>query len=277
MIALLPELNQVASRQEVRVLHPDSPDQAVILARQLKAPYTAGGTWLQPVYERDQCWPETLVALNGSWPGFSGLEKGTKGLVVGAMTSLAEMARHPLARDYLPPLSGFLNRVAGPGVRALGTVGGNLVTGGDLSALAMALDVRVDVVGHAGAKALPLSQWQQTRTPCDLLRGFTIPDCRGWRMSLEKLGYRERFSPTRATLACVHDGERLRLAVSGEGGPLRLSATEAVLRDPTAVVQGDFEAVLEQELATRGWLDAQLRLALRRMIAGLLPEVTVGT
>ncbi len=270
-------MSPVTARRAIRVLRPDSPGEAVRLARQFRAPYTAGGTWLQPAHERDQCWPEKLVALNASWPAFRGLEEGPDGLVVGALTSLSEMARHLLAREYLPPLAVFLNQVAGPGVRALGTVGGNLIVGGDLSALAMALDVRVDVVGHAGERALPLSLWLRERAPDDLLRGFTIPDCRGWRMSLEKLGYRERFSPTRATLACVHDGVRVRLAVSGEGGLLRLAATEAFVHDQAASAPGDFGAVIDRELAAHGWQDPDLRMALRRMTEGLLSEVALGT
>ena len=277
MSAPISELNFVTARRAVRVLRPDSPSQAVSLARQCRAPYTAGGTWLQPAYERDQCWPENLVALNASWPGFWGLEDGPNGLTVGAMTSLAEMARHPLVRDYLPPLAKFLNLVAGPGVRALGAVGGNLIVGGDLSALAMALDVRVDVVGHAGVRTLPLSQWLRERTSEDLLRGFTIPDCRGWRMSLEKLGYRARFSPTRATLACVHDGYRLRLAVCGEEGLLRLAATEAFLNGWAALAPDDFGAVLDCELVDHGWQNTHLRTALRRMTTELLSEVALGT
>ncbi|MBU2954864.1 FAD binding domain-containing protein [Marinobacter sp. F3R08] len=273
----LSNLNPVTARRAIRVLRPDSPDQAVSLARQFSASYTAGGTWLQPTHERDQCWPETLVALNSSWPGFRGLDAGPNGLTVGALTSLAELARQALIRDYLPPLAMFLNRVAGPGVRTLGTVGGNLIVGGDLSALAMALDVRVDVINHTGERALPFSRWLRERASDDLLRGFTIPDCRGWRISLEKLGYRERFSPTRATLACVHDGDRVRLAVSGEGGLLRLVATETFVNDRADLASGDVGAVIDRELAAHGWQDAHLRMALRRMTTELLSEVALGT
>lgn len=270
-------VNLVNARRAIRVLRADSPGQAFSLARQFRAPYTAGGTWLQPTYERDQSWPEKLVALDPSWPAFRGLEAGPNGLTVGALTSLAELARHPLVREYLPPLAMFLNRVAGPGIRALGTVGGNLIVGGDLSALALALDVRVDVIGQAGERALPLSQWLMERASEDLLRGFTVPDCRGWRVSLEKLGYRERFSPTRATLAYVHDGDRVRLAVSGEGGLLRLVAAETFVHDRADLTRGDFGAVIDRELATHGWQNAYLRMALRRMTMGLLSEVALGT
>ena len=96
-------------------------------------------------------------------------------------------------------------------------------------------------------------------------------------MSLEKLGYRARFSPTRATLACVHDGYRLRLAVGGEGGLLRLAATEAFLNGWAALAPDDFGAVLDCELVDHGWQDSQLRMALRRMTTGLLSEVALGT
>ena len=56
----LSELNPVTERRAIRVLRPDSPSEAVSLARRFKVPYMAGGTWLQPTHERDQCWPEKL-------------------------------------------------------------------------------------------------------------------------------------------------------------------------------------------------------------------------
>ncbi|PCM44656.1 hypothetical protein CPA50_00985 [Marinobacter sp. ANT_B65] len=269
-----PVNNEVTERQAVRVMRPESPRQAVSFAKRFQAPYIAGGTWLQPSCERSRQWPAQLVALNPDWPEFRGIQETEAGLSIGALTTLDELAGHPLTALYLPPLSGLLNRVAGPGVRHLGTVGGNLLAGGDLSALAFALDADVTVVGGKGSNRQPLVRWLQDRPAGDLLRSVTVPDCRGWRVSLEKLGYRERFSPTRATVVCVHDGYQVQLAVCGEGGPGRLMVTEAMLRDEGIRELTDLEIVVDSELETLGWYDPRLRLAVRRMLESGLMEVT---
>tara|TARA_R110000822_G_scaffold26487_2_gene79726 strand:- start:1912 stop:2736 length:825 start_codon:yes stop_codon:yes gene_type:complete len=273
---VVPVNNEVTERQAVRVMRPESPRQAVSFAKRFRAPYIAGGTWLQPSCERDRQWPAQLVVLNPDWPAFRGIRETDGGLSIGALTTLDELAHHPLTALYLPPLNGLIKRVAGPGVRHLGTVGGNLLAGGDLSALALALDTEVDVVGGKGSNRRPLARWFQDRPAGDLLRSVIVPDCRGWGVSVEKLGYRERFSPTRATVACVHDGQQVQLAVCGEGGPGRLMVTEAMLRDEGIRELTDLAIVVDSELETLGWHDTRLRLAVRRMLESGLMEVTRG-
>jgi len=257
-------------------MRPESPCHAVSIAKRFGAPYMAGGTWLQPAWERDRRWPGHLVALNPDWQGFRGIGDSDEGLTIGALTTLDELARHPQTAQYLPALRDLMSRVASPGVRHLGTVGGNLVAGGDLSALALALDVMVDVVGGKGSNRELLARWLPERAAGDLLRSVTVPDCRRWRIAVEKLGYRERFSPTRATVACVHDGLQIRMAVYGEGGSGRLVVTEALLRDHGESERQDLVTVLDSELETLGWHDKQLRLAVRRMLEFGLAEVNYG-
>lgn len=259
-------------------MRPESPRQAVSFAKRFSAPYIAGGTWLQPVYERDRRWPGQLVALNPGWPGFHGIvEESDHGVTIGALTTLDELARHSLTGQYMPALGGLMNHIAGPGVRHLGTVGGNLVAGGDLSALALALGVTVDIVEGTDVSSESLAQWIRKPAPGDLLRSVTVPDCRRWRVAVEKLGHRERFSPARATVCCVHDGQQTRLAVCGEGGPGRLIVTEAMLRDRSVPGLRDLATVVDTELQALGWENVRLRLAVRRILAFLLEGVSRGT
>lgn len=269
----------VADREQVRVLHPGTAAEAVSLAGEHGGTYIAGATWLQPSCERSQTWPSRMVALNPGWPGFQGLHESSDGLTIGALTTLAAFARDPLTASYLPCLTGrngLMNQVAGPGVRRLGTVGGNLIAGGDLSALALALDARIQLLCQQGTRELNMADFYPVLASTDLIKSVTFPDCRGWRIAVEKLGHRERFSPTRATVACVCDGTQVRMAVCGEGGPARLTLSEAVLRDtscksPTALAQ-----TLDDELERLGWLDSGLRLAIRRMLGYLRQEVVSG-
>lgn len=263
----------VVQREAVRVLRPDSPGEAVALARRHGGCYVAGATWLQPVWERNQRWPGRLVVLDAKWPGFRGIAQGPDGLTIGALTSLDEMSRHPLMLDGLPCLPPLLDQVAGPGVRRLGTVGGNLMAGGDLSALFLALDARLALVNRHDPRAEHLMTRDFTNTGFDLVQAVTIPDASSWRVAVDKLGHRERFSPTRVTVACVHDTERVRLAVCGEGGPGRLSISEAALNEGAALSAADRRQILDTELEFRGWQDPSLRLAIRRMVDYLLAEV----
>lgn len=264
---------EVTTREAVRVLRPGSPREAVTMARRFEGAYVAGASWLQPVWERDQLWPRCLVTLDSGWPGFRGIERVEDGLVIGALTTLDELANDPLIRGYLPCLPALLNQMASPGVRRLGTVGGNLSAGGDLSALFLTLDVRLHFVGHEHAAGESLLVREQDSTGNDLIQCVTVPDTRSWRIAVDKLGHRERFSPTRATVASVHDGERVRLAVCGEGGPGRLSISEAALNDGRSLSAEDRAQILDTELEFRGWEDPALRLAIRRMVNYLLKEV----
>ena len=265
--------SEVNARGEVRVLRPGSAREAVTMARRWGGTYIAGASWLQPVWERGQCWPRCLVALDPRWPGFRGIERAERGLVIGALTTLDELSRHPLIHDYLPALPELLKLVAGPGVRRLGTVAGNLCAGGDLSALFLSLDARLDLVGCDGPESKSLAAGYIASQGVDLIQSITLPDSRLWRIAVDKLGHRERFSPTRATVACVHGGDRLRLAVCGEGGPRRLPITEAALNDGHSRSDVDRARLLASELESCGWQDPTLRLAIQRMVDYLLAEV----
>ena len=265
--------SHVTQRDRVRVLRPASAREAVIMARRYTGTYIAGASWLQPLWERDQRWPGCLVALDPAWLGFQGIEEKESGLSVGALTTLEALAGHSLISRYLPGLPALLDQVAGPGVRRLGTVAGNLCAGGDLSALFLALDARLHLVGHDHPDGESLVVWEAASAGVELIRSVSLPDTRSWRLAMDKLGHRERFSPTRATVACVHDGQRLRLAVTGEGGPGRLSISEAALNDGHSLSSADRDQILDTELEFRGWQDPDLRLAVKRMVNYLLGEV----
>jgi carbon-monoxide dehydrogenase medium subunit len=204
-----------------------------------------------------------MVALNPGWPGFQGLHEGSGGLTIGALTTLAAIAHDPLTVSYLPCLTGrngLMNQVAGPGVRRL----------------ALALDARIQLLCQQGTRELNMADCYPVLASTDLIKSVTFPDCRGWRIAVEKLGHRERFSPTRATVACVCDGTQVRMAVCGEGGPARLTLSEAVLRDTSCDSPTALAKTLDDELERLGWQDPGLRLAIRRMLGYLREEVVSG-
>ncbi len=110
-----------------RFVDAQSPDHAVWLleADPSGARPLAGGTDLMGEINEGVVEPATLVSL-ASLPGMSGVERTADGLIIGAMTTLAELeADEALARDY-PALAQAVASVATPQIRNVGTLGGNL-------------------------------------------------------------------------------------------------------------------------------------------------------
>jgi len=104
-------------------------------------------------------------------------------LRVGAAVTVAELQRSPaLAADW-PPLPGFLDLFGSPGIRALATVGGNLVNGSpvaDLAVVLLALDADVELAGPHGVRTLPLASFHtgyktNALAPGELVTAVLVP------------------------------------------------------------------------------------------------------
>jgi len=107
---------------------PDSVDGAIELLRDAGAAgwALAGGNdsldWFKDRIKR----PERVVDLSGldELRGVRELPDG--GLEIGALTTLTEIATHPLIRERYGVLAAAAGRVASPQIRNVGTLGGNL-------------------------------------------------------------------------------------------------------------------------------------------------------
>ncbi len=87
----------------------------------------AGTTDLMPQIKHGLKTPQVLVSLNGL-DGLSGVEAGAQGgVVIGALTRLADLAAHPLIGQHYPALAHAAGRVASPPIRQRATLGGNLL------------------------------------------------------------------------------------------------------------------------------------------------------
>jgi 4-hydroxybenzoyl-CoA reductase subunit beta len=113
---------------EFEVLHPTTPEEAVALcAAHDGARYVAGGTDLLPNLKHGLLQPPHLINLRSiaSLKGISRKESG--GFVLGALTSLHEIAESESVQSALPGLSQAAGLVAGPQHRRMGTIGGNVM------------------------------------------------------------------------------------------------------------------------------------------------------
>ena len=98
---------------------------ALLAAHPGRAQAIAGGTDLVPNMKHGLFTPEHVVALR-QLPELQGIAERAGELVIGAAESLADVAAHPLVRRHFPSLAQAAGSVAGPQLRNMGTIGGNL-------------------------------------------------------------------------------------------------------------------------------------------------------
>jgi 4-hydroxybenzoyl-CoA reductase subunit beta len=85
----------------------------------------AGGTDLFPNMKRRQQEPPVVIGLR-SVSALGGIDAIDGHLRIGAMTSLHDVATHPLVRQRYPALAHAAGSVSTPPLRRMGTLGGNL-------------------------------------------------------------------------------------------------------------------------------------------------------
>jgi len=87
----------------------------------------AGGTDLLPNMKHELFTPDVLVSLDGI-AELRGVREEPEGWIsIGAMTSLADVASDPRIRARAPALAQAAGLVAGPQLRTMGTIGGNVM------------------------------------------------------------------------------------------------------------------------------------------------------
>lgn len=106
-----------------------SVDEAISLMRTSKgnANLIAGGTDLLGVLKDEILpdYPEAVINIK-TIPGLDAVAENEKGLKIGALTKLVDVAAHPLVRKKYPILSEAAEAVATPEIRNMATLGGNL-------------------------------------------------------------------------------------------------------------------------------------------------------
>lgn len=109
------------------VERPTTVDEAVALlaAHGGKARVLAGGTDLLPNLKHGLHEPELVVSI-GAVQALKGVRDAGDALEIGALTTLHELEHHPLVAAHAPGLARAASMVAGPQLRRMGTLGGNL-------------------------------------------------------------------------------------------------------------------------------------------------------
>ena len=106
---------------------PSTLDEAVALlaAHPGKVKVIAGGTDLVPNMKHRLFTPEHVVGLQGI-KGLKVIFEDGEAMVFGPMATLADIARNPQVQEHFPSLAKGAEHVAGPQLREMGTLGGNI-------------------------------------------------------------------------------------------------------------------------------------------------------
>jgi carbon-monoxide dehydrogenase medium subunit len=173
---------------------PSTVDEAVAAVSSAEeAKILAGGQSLLPVLRLRLAAPTLLVDL-GAVPGLAGVRLDGDQLVIGAMTTHAEVASSPLVREHAPLLAVAAGTVGDRQVRHRGTLGGSLAhadPAADLPAVAAALDATYVVRGPTGSRTIPAGDFAvdlftTALAPDEVLVEVRLPSTAGWSVHYEK-------------------------------------------------------------------------------------------
>jgi aerobic carbon-monoxide dehydrogenase medium subunit len=163
---------------------PRSLGEAVSLLSSLgdEAKLLAGGHSLLPMMKLRFAQPAHLIDL-GAIQDLRGIREESGALVIGAMTTEAELLGSALVRNKVPLLAEGAGQIADPQVRYRGTIGGDIShgdPGNDHPALMLALDASFVLTGPKGQRTLPangffLGLYSTQLAPAEILTQIRIP------------------------------------------------------------------------------------------------------
>jgi len=201
----------------------------------------AGGQSLLPVLRLRLAAPSLLVDL-GRVPQLRGVRVEDDAVVIGAMTTTAEVAASETIRAEAPLLSVTAVQVGDRQVRHRGTIGGSLAhadPAGDLPAAAVALDATLVVAGPSGRRSVAARDFftdifTTALGPDEVLVEIRVPRLPGWTVHYEKFHRSAQAWAVVGVAAAVRrqNGSiaEARVALTNMGPtPVRASAVESAL------------------------------------------------
>lgn len=201
----------------------------------------AGGQSLLPILRMRLNAPEKVIDL-GRIEELKGVSEDGDHIVIGAMTTYADVLASDLVRQHAGLLTDAITEVADPQIRHRGTVGGALVhadPAGDVGAPALALDTEFVITGSGGERTVAATDFFQDLFETavgegELLTAIRIPKHTGWGHRYEKFVRVSHQWSIVAVAATVRvDGGTIaeaRVGLTNMGStPLRATAVEQAL------------------------------------------------
>lgn len=210
-----------------------------------------GGQSLLPILRMRLNAPEQIVDL-GRIEELRGIHEDGDHVVIGAMTTYADVIASPLLRTHATLLVQAVEEVADPQIRHRGTVGGAVVhadPAGDVGAPVLALDAELVIRGVDGERTVPVSEFfldlfETAVGEGELLTATRIPKHTGWGSHYEKfVRVSHQWSIVGIAVALRVEGGSIaeaRVGLTNMGStPLRAPSVEAALVGRSAADLGD--------------------------------------
>jgi CO/xanthine dehydrogenase FAD-binding subunit len=263
-----------------------SVDEALALIREHPdARFIAGGTTLVRLGRFGGNIPATLVAINRIAELQSIQAQGER-ISVGSLAVHGSLRKSPEIRERAGLLLAAAQEIAGPAVRNLATIGGNVAIGWDLVPALIALDAQVLLRDQSGEQSVPLAEFygpdgQPCLRPDQLITAISIATDLP-HYGFQKIARRKAVSRAivSAGVSLARDGDRLRELRIGLGGagltPRRLRAAEDLVRGQalndelvTQAGQAAFESAADarDDLEALAWYSQEMaRVAVERAL-----------
>ncbi len=213
--------------------------------RESTAAIYAGGTDLLVRMRSGLVDPRALICIERVRELKGVRDEGTS-VFVGAGSTHAELVSDPTVRASFPVLVQALRVLAGPPIRHMGTIGGNVVNASpaaDTLPPLHVLDAEVAVRSRDGSRAVPVCRFIKgpglvDLRPDELVEGLRIPKKAGpWIHHYEKVGLRKAQACAVAAMAAL-----IRTDAEGRVAEARLAWGSV---GPTVVVCPEAEALLK--------------------------------
>jgi len=272
---------------EVTSISPGSLQEALRLLAEHGCRPVAGGTDLmvmlatgaaddrQPLLDISNL--DELRGIRLETPASSVGGPGPRALVLGALTTFAEIRRSPIVTEHLPVLAEVAATIGAAQIQNRATLGGNIANAspaGDTLPVLLATDAVIVMGGASGERRCPASAFftgyrATARSPEELILRIEIPLPSGRRVRFRKVGTRRALAISKVVMAVSwREDQPETPAPPGDAGNL------SAWRDVRVAV-GSVAPVPMRALATEGILDGSTptRVAADRAAAALAAEI----
>ncbi len=160
----------------------------------------AGGTELY--VQHGDILPESRVRFLSRSPQMKGILSYDAQIHIGALTTFAEFASHPIIIQVIPDIQAYVHRIASGQIRNRATLGGNVVAAsplGDGSILLLALDSLLVLKNGVTSRTVPIKEFFQgykdtAKKPGEILSEIVFPvPSSATKINFEKVSKRQYF------------------------------------------------------------------------------------
>jgi CO/xanthine dehydrogenase FAD-binding subunit len=230
-----------------------------------RAAVLCGGTDLVVKMKRGVETPEVVINCR-EVSDVRGIEARADTVQIGAATALETVAGHPLVERDFPVLSAALRSIAGPAIRSMGTLGGNVMNASpaaDSVVALLAYRARFHLRSQAGERVVPASEFfvgpgRTVRRPDELLTAVVL-DRRG--AGVKRRGHFQKVGRVAGDIAKVN----VAVVAEREGAAPRWYVALGAVA-PTAVRLPAVEALLNRVARLNAALLSDIRQAVAEAI-----------